>query len=451
MAEADLDKLAEVRRYIEDHVQKARDLADKVPEAALNQARVAAEAVCRYLFAEELGKGDPGKLQLNDMLTRLAQANVIPNKIRVPFGTIQAYGNLGSHADSELSRIEAEYVEPCLAALDQVTTWFFGEYARGRAAKVKAVPWKQPLALACESPPVREVAGSPFGFLCTEAGDWLGVGAAGEAHPAVTVRARCAAALLDGGRLVVASFAREVLELRGASWEYRTLEAPALSLARTLRGACVGDAAGGLTLLAGLRRTTGLSGPVTELLACDEELVAIAGGALWATRWPIDGDAAPRRIQLGWRATALFAAPTGVGVIGDESCALVDPVADKVEATSQPLVDGIATVAPLGPRGGFVLLSDAGEVSLLDAGLAEVQKVRLPGGGQPVIGVRVTGAGDVLAWTAAGALYRVTGRGIRQLAGEGVLLAYGDPLADDACHVVCRAPGGVVVRREALA
>jgi hypothetical protein len=113
-------------RFLAALVGKARQYASSDPEVALNQARKAAEAICRQLFQKAIG--EPGKIMLDAMLQKLSQAKVVPQKILVPFGTIQAYGNYGTHAQSDLRPVDADYVRPCLAALDQVVAWYFDEH-----------------------------------------------------------------------------------------------------------------------------------------------------------------------------------------------------------------------------------------------------------------------------------------------------------------------------------
>lgn len=119
-------------RRIAELVDKARDYAAKDPEVALAQARKAAEAICRALFENEIG--EPGKMMLDAMLQKLAAQKVIPPSILVPFGTIQAYGNFGSHAQSDARAVDASYVAPAMAALTAVERWYFDEYLGERPA-----------------------------------------------------------------------------------------------------------------------------------------------------------------------------------------------------------------------------------------------------------------------------------------------------------------------------
>lgn len=107
---------------------KAQMYADVDPEIALMQARKSAEAICRNIFTVEIG--EPGKIMLDELIKKLAEKKIIPTKILIPLGTIQAYGNYGSHAQSEAQSIDPGYVVPCLSAMAQLVDWYFTEYLK---------------------------------------------------------------------------------------------------------------------------------------------------------------------------------------------------------------------------------------------------------------------------------------------------------------------------------
>jgi uncharacterized protein YjbI with pentapeptide repeats len=110
-------------------ILKAQRYAESDPEVSLAQARKSAEAICRLVFAAEIG--DPGAtITLAELIRRLKEARILPIKVLVPLGTIQAYGNYGAHPQGDIGEIEPEFVAPCLAALDQVTSWYFNVYLR---------------------------------------------------------------------------------------------------------------------------------------------------------------------------------------------------------------------------------------------------------------------------------------------------------------------------------
>lgn len=59
---------------------------------------------------------------LDELIKKLNERKLIPRKIVMPLGTIQAYGNFGAHAQTDLDELDAEFIAPCLAALATVTS-----------------------------------------------------------------------------------------------------------------------------------------------------------------------------------------------------------------------------------------------------------------------------------------------------------------------------------------
>jgi hypothetical protein len=123
------ERLAELEQtvaYLSRLVLKAREYAEKDPEVALGQARKSAEAICYRLFQVEIGP--PGKMMLEDLITKLQAQRVIPPHVVIPLRTIQLYGNFGAHAQERHEEVSVEWVAPCLSALAQVTNWYFRDY-----------------------------------------------------------------------------------------------------------------------------------------------------------------------------------------------------------------------------------------------------------------------------------------------------------------------------------
>ncbi|EIC20687.1 DUF4145 domain-containing protein [Thiorhodovibrio frisius] len=123
------ERLADLEQtvvYLSRLIVKAQQYAVTDPEVALGQARKSAEAICCRLFQAEIGK--PGKMMLDELITKLQARQVIPPDVLVPLRTIQMYGNFGVHAQDGHREISAEWVAPCLSALAQVTTWYFTDY-----------------------------------------------------------------------------------------------------------------------------------------------------------------------------------------------------------------------------------------------------------------------------------------------------------------------------------
>jgi len=118
------DKVA----FLSSIIIKAHKYAKDDPEVALTQARKSAEAICRNIFSAEIG--EPGKIMLDELIKKLAERKLLPTKILVPLGTIQAYGNYGTHAQSATENIDFNYITPCLSALAQVSSWYFTEYLK---------------------------------------------------------------------------------------------------------------------------------------------------------------------------------------------------------------------------------------------------------------------------------------------------------------------------------
>jgi hypothetical protein len=118
-----MPSVGDFETYLAGLVSETKALADAHPESALTSARKTAESICRELYGAKLG--DPGKAMLDEMLKKLVSAKIIPQRVAVPFGTIQAYGNFGTHAQGDHGRADRSYVAPCLAALDEVVAWYY--------------------------------------------------------------------------------------------------------------------------------------------------------------------------------------------------------------------------------------------------------------------------------------------------------------------------------------
>ena len=127
---------------------KADKYAIEDPEVALIQARKAAEAICLYIFSQEIGTS--GKIMLNDLIKQLGDRKLLPRRMQLPLTTIQSYGNYGSHHQDECEDIDSEFVEPCLSALKQILDWFFLRYLNTEIPNDLKIFVKQPSNLQSE-------------------------------------------------------------------------------------------------------------------------------------------------------------------------------------------------------------------------------------------------------------------------------------------------------------
>ena len=102
------------------------------PEVALSQARKSAEAICKFIYsAEGLERGakPAAKLMLDELIRALDAPGIVPKPIALSLGTIQAFGNFGTHDQGQQSLVlTSEHVEPCLRALTNVVEWYFRDY-----------------------------------------------------------------------------------------------------------------------------------------------------------------------------------------------------------------------------------------------------------------------------------------------------------------------------------
>lgn len=126
-------------KHLETEIMRVKALYDKTlkyqgtdPEVSLFQARKSAEAICKAVYIkEDLHKqGKPvSKLMLNEMIQSLERNGKLPKHILINLGTIQAFGNFGSHDQGEDNDvITVDYIQPCLLALGTVFNWYVQDY-----------------------------------------------------------------------------------------------------------------------------------------------------------------------------------------------------------------------------------------------------------------------------------------------------------------------------------
>jgi len=125
------------------------------PEAALVKARNSAEAICREIYKQEF-RNTPKKESFDKIVNKLKAENHIPREIFTHLRTVQWYGNLGAHVDLDVELVNSLTVNPCLAALMNVTHWYFKVYLNGSVPtileKIEDEPDSSPLPLPSDNP-----------------------------------------------------------------------------------------------------------------------------------------------------------------------------------------------------------------------------------------------------------------------------------------------------------
>ena len=96
------------------------------PEASLMYARKSVEGICTSIFSKEIG--DPQNNRLDKLVELLSNKKKLPERVKVVLRVIQQYGNYGAHVQSDQQTIDYTFIAPCLAALIQVTNWYFNDY-----------------------------------------------------------------------------------------------------------------------------------------------------------------------------------------------------------------------------------------------------------------------------------------------------------------------------------
>ncbi len=130
------------QRLAEARAQWQRRVAAR--QAVLGQARRAAEAICRRVFAQEIGQ--PGTMTLEELIETLQAKQIIPPHVVMSLRTIQSYGNFALHPEEELIELPGEWGAPGLYALAHVTNWYVADYPG--VALSEAVANQQPNRIA---------------------------------------------------------------------------------------------------------------------------------------------------------------------------------------------------------------------------------------------------------------------------------------------------------------
>lgn len=141
--------VSEVSERLAELCQRARKYHQSEPETALNQARKAAELICKdlYLSSEPVTNAKLlVKLDLNHLIQTLNHNEVLSRANYLHLCTIRDYGNYGSHDQGEESmEITPDFVKPCLEALACVAKWYATAFASKRLseAELKLIRFRQ--------------------------------------------------------------------------------------------------------------------------------------------------------------------------------------------------------------------------------------------------------------------------------------------------------------------
>ena len=95
------------------------------PAVALFQARIAAEAVARFLHRRELG-ASPANATLDTLIDHLLNSGKLPPYVGMSLRTVKDYGNLVLREGMDSAPISRADVQPGLAALKALVEWTLG-------------------------------------------------------------------------------------------------------------------------------------------------------------------------------------------------------------------------------------------------------------------------------------------------------------------------------------
>ncbi len=120
------NQLQEVSGRLMTLVKRADEYKLSDPESSLNQARKAAELICKELYDDSDESGRPSNsMTLNELMEQLERRGVISKITTLHLRTVRDYGNFGSHDQGEESlNVTSEMITPCLAALICLGEWW---------------------------------------------------------------------------------------------------------------------------------------------------------------------------------------------------------------------------------------------------------------------------------------------------------------------------------------
>jgi hypothetical protein len=287
--------------------------------------------------------------------------------------------------------------------------------------------------LSCVGVPVACLPDASAAYIATDLGEWVRVNAGGKTRlTAAPLSAHTAAVIGSGGDLAVSLYNGQIARLTTGGWNILQLDAPALCLCTGGHADYVGAADGAVIRIEqdGTTPLMRVRDPVIALASYDAGLLVLgSGGIFGCVDEPVQPGAALKWIETGslGRLAGFFTAieASSVGVFSATQIGIALPGTGTLTACPKVFDDGIRDVVFLGARSyPYAVITDRGEVYLVDAGLTDVRPVRLPGGNMSVCGCVGIGGGRVAAWARDGKLYAVAANGLAELlAADGVVFA----------------------------
>lgn len=299
--------------------------------------------------------------------------------------------------------------------------------------------------LSCSGKPVASFSGDDWTFLITDRDEWIGLRANGEPHPPIKHLGDCTvAAVTATNGLLVSLYDGRIAYLRGQNWEIRNQESQVLCFASGPDGDLAGMASGAIVPLnaRSVSVAVRVRDPVVSMASYERGLLVIGSRGMFGTvSWPL-----ATREQLKWIEAGDLGRPLGffpavesncIGVLSDTKAGVIEPEPERWRVCSHSFHEGIREIIFLGAQGWpYAVLTDAGTIVLMDAGLTSTRAVSFPRGAT-VLGCTAAGwTGTALAWTNEGRLYRISPEGsAERIADQDVVLAY-SPIGMNAAHIV---------------
>jgi hypothetical protein len=133
-------RLIAIENQIKELVERAEEAQSSDPDTAMWKARKACETICRQVCAREelINAGSKAdNINLDTMIQLIGRHEVAPRHICDDMRTIQWKGNTGTHV---LEQPPSSAAVPALAALANVSEWYFSRYGSSPFNRIKTNP-----------------------------------------------------------------------------------------------------------------------------------------------------------------------------------------------------------------------------------------------------------------------------------------------------------------------